>query len=100
MLHMAIAIHSSETCPGAHPEIREKTLGRLSTMDEAAASLGAKVIGSWTNMPAHETYIVVDAPNAHVVNQFLMDIGIIDWNTTHVNPVVPFGEAASVAAER
>jgi len=36
-------------------------------MDEAAGALGITVQGGWTNMPAHAIYVLVDAPNAHVM---------------------------------
>ena len=58
------------------------------------------VQGGWTNMPAHTVYVLVDAPNAHVVNEVIMEIGLMDWNTVEVNPVLTLQEATAIAAQR
>ena len=66
-------------------------------MDEAAGALGITVQEGWTNMPAHAIYVLVDAPNAHLVNQMAMELRLMDWNTAVVNPVVTLQEAATTA---
>ena len=68
-------------------------------MDEAAGALGITVQGSWTNMPAHPIYALVDAPNTHVVNQMAMELRLMDWNTLVVNPIVTLQEAATTAQQ-
>jgi hypothetical protein len=65
-------------------------------MDEVAASLGITVQGSWANMPAHVIYIIVDAPNAHVVNQLARETRLMEWNTVEVSPVMTLQEAVGV----
>jgi muconolactone delta-isomerase len=62
-------------------------------MDEVTKVLDITVQGAWTNMPGHTIYFLVDAPNAHVVNQMLAELHIMDWNTVVVNPVVTLEEA-------
>ena len=100
MLHMVVATHGPETCPGAHPEMREKAMGAMKRMEEVSASLGISLQGGWTNMPAHTIYMLVDAPDAHVVSQCLMELGIFDWNVAVVNPVVTLQESMAMAEAR
>ena len=44
---------------------------------------------AWTNLPGHASYFVLDAPNAHVINQALIELEVVTWNTCQVNLVVP-----------
>ena len=44
-------------------------------------------------MPAHTLYILIDAPNAHVVSQLFGDVHLMDWNTVGVNSVLTLQEA-------
>lgn len=100
MLHMLIATHGADTCPASRMDIRQRYLGELRRMDEAAGALGASITGSWSNMAGHVIYVVVDAPNAHVVHQLASDLRLMDWSTVDVNPVVPLDEAAARIEKR
>jgi hypothetical protein len=96
MLHMMVATHGPDTCPAAVPDVAEIARAGFQQMGEASKKLGITVQGAWSNMPAHIIYILVDAPNAHVVNQLSRDIHLMDWNTVVVNPVVTLPEAIGV----
>lgn len=93
MLHMVLAVHGPETCAAAVPEVRDVAMEGFRDMDEAAKNLGITVQGGWANMPAHVLYVVVDAPNAHVVNQLARESRLMEWNTVTVTPVIPLEEA-------
>ena len=93
MLHMVVATHGPDTCAAVIPRVTEMAKAGFQQIGEAAKKLGITVQGTWTNMPAHTMYILVDAPNAHVVSQLSRDIHLMDWNTVVVNPVVPLEEA-------
>jgi hypothetical protein len=93
MLHMVVATHGPDTCAAVVPEVTEMAKAGFQQIGEAAKKLGITVQGIWTNMSAHTLYILVDAPNAHVVGQLSRDIHLMDWNTVVVNPVVPLQEA-------
>ena len=93
MLHMVVATHGPDTCAAVVPEVTEMAKAGFQQMGESAKKLGIAVQGTWTNMPAHTLYVLVDAPNAHVVSQLFRDIHLMDWNTVVVNPVVTLQEA-------
>ncbi len=93
MLHMVVANHGPDTCAAVVPEVTEMAKAGFQQTDEAAKKLGITVQGTWTNMTAHTMYILVDAPNAHVVSQLFRDIHLMDWNTVVVNPVLTLQEA-------
>jgi len=100
MLHMVVGTHGPDTCAAVVPEVRDKALSALKRMDEVAKRLGITVQGSWTNMPGHTLYFVVDAPNAHVVNQMTVELQLMDWNTVVVNPIITMQEAMARLQQR
>ncbi len=93
MLHMVVASHGPDTCAAVVPAVTEIAKNGFQQMGEAAKKLGITVQGTWANMPAHTMYILVDAPNAHVVSQLARDVHLMDWNTVVVNPVLTLQEA-------
>ena len=93
MLHLVVATHSPETCAAVVPEWRDKALSAFQRMGEITKALGITPQGAWTNMPGHTTYFLLDAPNAHVVNQMAAELHLMDWNTVVVNPVMTLQEA-------
>ncbi len=93
MLHMAVATHGPDTCAAVVPEVTKIAMAGFQQLGDAAKKLGVTVQGTWTNMPAHTIYFLVDAPDAHAVSQLFRDIRLMDWNTVVVNPVVILQEA-------
>ena len=75
-------------------------MAALGQMGEAAGKLGITVQGSWTNMPAHALWFVLDAPNGHVINQLMIALKLQEWNTIVVHPVSTLGEAVEEIKSR
>ncbi len=97
MLHMVVTTHGPETCAAHDPNIAEIARTGFGSIGEASKKLGVTVEGAWSNMPGHVMYFLMEAPNAHVINQLARDIHLMDWNTVVVNPVVTLTEAIGVA---
>jgi hypothetical protein len=93
MLHMVVATHSPANCPMVDKASGQKLLSANQRSAEVGKKLGATLQGSWTDMPAHITFMLVDAPNAHVVNQMAIELKMMDWNTVVVYAVVTAQEA-------
>ena len=93
MLHLVVATHGPDTCPAAVPELRDKVSSNFQRMGEVTKALGITVQGVWTNMPGHTVYFLLDAPNAHVVNQMAAELHLMDWSTVVVNPVITLEQA-------
>ena len=86
MLHMVIVRHSPESCPG-RPE-NEAIHPCLQSMAELLRQREVSTIGRWADPPAHLNYLVLDAPNAHVIQQVLMESGIFAHTATEVRPIL------------
>ena len=95
MLHMVVATHTPDNCPMVVLALAKKLLAANQRIGEVGKKLGVTPQGSWTDMPAHVTFMLVDAPNAHVVNQMAMELKMMDWNTVVVYAVVTSQEAVA-----
>jgi hypothetical protein len=99
MLYMAVATHSPEICPVHNKATRDKMMVDYRRMEEVGKKLNITNQGSWTFMPGHIMYLLMDAPNAHVVGQAMMELGIMNWNTVVINPVVDMKEGMAKLAQ-
>jgi len=72
----------------------------MANQDQVAAARGIAIQGAWVNAPAHTTFMLVEAPNAHAVNDFVREIQLMAWNTITVHPVASMTEAAAQALEQ
>jgi hypothetical protein len=99
MLYMIIATHTPETCPMVNATSMEKMVSGTKRMAEVSNALGVSVQGSWTDMPAHTIYMLVDAPKAEALGQMAMELHLMDWNTSVAHPVITMQEALSRAQQ-
>ena len=68
MLFHITHVHTPETCTYRDPEKARATLGKMLS---SAEQLGVKLLGVWTDPPAHTIYIVVDADSAQKIEELL-----------------------------
>jgi hypothetical protein len=90
---MVVATHGPESCPMTNAALAQKVLAANQRTGDVAKKLGVTIQGTWTNMPSHKTFMLVDAPNAHVLDQMAIELKLMDWNTIVVYSVVTMQEA-------
>lgn len=86
MLHMVIVRHTAESCPGRPGN--EAIHPCMNSMQELIAERGIGVVGRWADPAAHVNFLVLDAPNAHVIQDVMMSSGMAGHTTTDVRPVL------------
>ena len=97
MLHMIVMTHGPDTCAAVLPEAGEMARNAMNQMDDVSKKHQVDVKGAWVDSPRHIFYMVVDAPNAHVVSKFMWELRFPNWNTVKVHPVVTIEEAMKLA---
>jgi hypothetical protein len=97
MLYMIVSTHTPDTCPIVNPTSMQKMVSANQRMAEVSKALGITVQGSWTDMPAHTIFMLVDAPKPEVLGQMAMELHLIDWNTSVIHPVITMQDAMSRA---
>ena len=93
MLYLMSLSHSPDRCPGVTNEIRDRVLRSASTMTEVLKTHGCAFQGGWVSKSAHLTFILLDGPDAHAVDDAAADLGLALWNTNTIYPVITFEEA-------
>lgn len=88
MLHMIVNTHSAESCAFRGKEEAEALVPALEGLEKVAADHGVQMRGTWINRAAHEFFILVDSPNAHVVEEVLLKTGLIGRTHSRVFSVL------------
>ena len=94
MLYFVELNHSPQQCPGVALEIRDRVLRMSETLEQVMKSHGCTFQGGWVGKSSHLTFLVIDAPSAHAVDDALVDLGLAVWNTSTIYPVITLEEAA------
>jgi hypothetical protein len=69
----------------------------LDALGASGSTLGLTVDGFWINRSAHAFFILVDAPNAHVIDEALLQAGLVGRTHTEVFPVLTMEEVREAA---
>ena len=93
MLYFVLLNHGPENCPGVVNAVRDRVLQMSSSMEEVLKSHDCTLQGGRVSRSAHATFVVVDGPSAHAVDELMVDLGLAAWNTTTMYPVITLQEA-------
>jgi hypothetical protein len=88
MLHMVVNTHNPESCAFRGKDEEELLAGGFERLGEAAKQADLAIEGWWVNRAAHEVFVLVDAPNGHVVEEALLAAGLVGRTHSRVMPVV------------
>jgi hypothetical protein len=92
MLHMVVNTHDAMNCAFRGEEEDRLLSDALDRFTEEAPDAVMHVKGAWINRGAHEFFILVDSPNAHVIEDSLVASGLLGRTHTRVMTVLPADE--------
>ena len=91
MLFGVFAIHSPESCPLNNNTSREVFLGMETKIKSNMKKFQIlKVIGFYMSVLEHEWIIILDAKNAHDIEQLCISVGISSMSTVKIVPMNEF----------
>jgi uncharacterized protein with GYD domain len=93
MLHMVVNSHNAESCAFRSDEDDTILSGAFDAFEKSAADHGMSVIGSWAHRIGHEIFMVVESPDAHTVEEAVIDAGLIGRTHTRVLSVMSLQDA-------
>jgi hypothetical protein len=77
--------HTSESCPSANAKARERLVKGAPEIPKMAQKLGIRfVAGPLVLGSAHESIAVVETDRVETVEEFILQTGLMQWNTIHV----------------
>jgi hypothetical protein len=97
MKHMVVNTHNAESCGFRSEQDGEAMGAALEGFGKAGAELGLTVDGFWIDRSAHAFYILVDAPNAHVIDEALLRSGLLSRTHSEISPVQTMEEVRAAA---
>ena len=92
MKHMVINTHNAESCAFRSEEDGKVIGGAIDAFGKSGAEFGLSIDQFWINRSAHAFFILVDAPNAHVIDEALLKAGIVGRTHTQIFPVLAMEE--------
>ena len=93
MLYMVISTHGPDMCPAANESAKQMALAMAPKMVKVAESHGCAIQGSWIHPSNHTSWVIMDAPHAHAVEQTVWELDLAKWNTIDIHPIVTMQEA-------
>jgi hypothetical protein len=90
--HMVVGRHNPESCAFRSEEDGAILGGAIDAFGTAAAALGLTIEGSWIGRSSHTSFILVDAPNAHAIDEALLSAGLVGRNHTDIYPIFAMEE--------
>ncbi|MGH3443427.1 MAG: DUF3303 family protein [Nitriliruptorales bacterium] len=88
MLHLVVNSHNPEYCAFRGEEERRALTGGFDRLGDLAAERGVEIQGPWFSRVSHEVFVVVDAPDAHAVEDLVAASGLVSRTTTRILPLV------------
>ena len=88
MLHMVVNTHNPESCAYRGEEEDRLLTEPLKQFGSGNPDLGISLTGTWVNRASHEIFMLVDAPNGHVIEQALIATGVLGRTHSRILPVV------------
>ena len=76
MLHMLVSTHNAESCAFRSAEDEAAVAPAFGGLGRVAEERGASLRGSWVNTASHTVFALIDAPNAHVVDEVIREAGL------------------------
>jgi hypothetical protein len=93
MLHMVVNTHNAESCAFRGKEEEDLLVGAFDDLQSSAPDGGLSIRASWVNRAAHEIFILIDAPNGHVIEEALLKAGVVGRTHSRILPVVDVADA-------
>ncbi len=98
--YVAIFEHTPEQCPASSKENMERTTSAMSQIESVAKDLGVQLDAIHVLLPGHKGIAIVQADDYETAGEFLLQIGIQDWNDLTLYRSYAPQDALAQGAER
>lgn len=92
-LYMVSLEHAPERCPGVDLGVRDRVLRMSAELTNTLSRRGCAYRGGWVGKSSHQTWLILDGPDAHAVDDAVIDMGLATWNRTAIFPIITMEEA-------
>lgn len=100
MLFGVFAVHHPESCPLNNAKSKKIFLALQTKMKVDAKKYKiSKIIAFYMSVLEHEWIIILDAKNAHDIEQFCISVGISATSTVKIVPIKDFRDVAKTLSK-
>lgn len=92
-LYMVALEHAPERCPGVDLGVRDRALRMSAELTDTLARRECAYRGGWVGKSSHQTWLLLDGPDAHAIDDAVVDLGLATWNRTTIFPVITMAAA-------
>jgi hypothetical protein len=88
-----VMTHPPDQCPTSNETIRKQFLNRAPDIQRLAKKSGVEFLAGPIISMEHKSVSIVKAGNVEAIREFLLDTGMIQWNSIEILPGVSMEEA-------
>ncbi len=92
-LYMVSLEHAPERCPGVDLGVRDRVVRMSSELTNTLQRRGCEFKGGWVGKSSHRTWLLLDGPDAHAVDDAVIDMGLATWNRAEIFPIITMDAA-------
>ena len=86
--------HTADQCPTANSKVRERIMDQAPQIPKIAERLGINIVlGPLVLGAEHESVTVVETDKVETINDFLVETGLVQWQSTRVSLARPLPDA-------
>ena len=93
MLHLVVHSHDPQDCPFRGKDAARSMIAALEAFVAPEPERRVEVKDSWASRGTHEIFLLVDAPDAHAVEDALLAAGLVARSHSRVLPVLHLTDA-------
>jgi hypothetical protein len=94
---VVIADHPPNLCPSSNEKVRKGLKESFPKLPSLAKSLGVEVTFVGIPVVNHKIFLIAKAQNQESVRELVVKAGLIQTNTVHIYPTLPFEDAIKMA---
>jgi len=84
--------HSPDQCPSSNSTIRKMTATLGAEMPKLSKKFGLKFVAGPYVTNEHRIVAIVETQKVENLSDFLLESGLLQWNSTHITPAQPMDE--------
>jgi len=93
MLHLVVHTHDPQDCPFRGKDAAEPMIAALEAFVAQEPDRRIEVRDAWASRGSHEIFLLIEAPDAHAVEDALLASGLVARSHSRVLPVVLLADA-------
>jgi hypothetical protein len=97
MQYVILGQHPPDLCPTSNAKTRERVQQMMTQLDAAQKKHQVSVRSGHVLGASHRLVVFTEAPNVEAVRDFVMETGLVQWNSVEIYPAWDLEEAVKQA---